>query len=99
MSESPVSIAIENGGVRPSHAHYFKRVPVGATHIDVYRVLELFEVRDPCVQHAVKKLLAAGRRGAGKDMNKDIQEAIDSLERFKAMRKEEDIGAMRPPSI
>ena len=36
------------------HGHYFKPVH-NLTHIDVYRVLELFEVTDPCVQHAVKK--------------------------------------------
>jgi hypothetical protein len=29
------------------------------THIDVYRVLKLYNVTDPCLQHAVKKLLVA----------------------------------------
>ena len=71
------------------HSHYFKDVSQLDT-IDVYRVLELFNVADPCIQHAVKKLLVAGGRGAGKDINKDIQEAIDSLERWKDMRQEEN---------
>lgn len=63
--------------------------------VDVYRVLALFNVTDPCIQHAVKKLLVAGGRGAGKDIGKDVQEAIDSLERFKEMRVEDTIGRDR----
>jgi len=70
------------------HGHYFKDVSNLET-IDVYRVLELFNVVNPCVQHAIKKLLVAGGRGAGKDMGKDIQEAIDSLQRWQGMRSEE----------
>jgi len=72
------------------HSHYFKDVSHLST-IDVYRVLELFGVTDQKIGHAVKKLLCAGQRGQ-KDIDKDIQEAIDSLERWKAMRKE-DVAA------
>ena len=75
------------------HPHYHKDVRKLQT-IDVYRVLALFNVTDPCIQHAVKKLLVAGGRGAGKDLSKDVQEAIDSLERFKEMQAE-DIEAAR----
>ena len=71
-----------------AHNHYFKDVSK-LKYVDVYRVLELFNVTDPCIQHAVKKLLVAGGRGAGKDINKDIQEAIDSLARWKEMRVED----------
>lgn len=70
------------------HSHYFRSVQ-HLDHVDVYRVLALFNVADPCLQHAVKKLLVAGGRGAGKDEGKDIQEAIDTLERWKAMRAED----------
>lgn len=70
------------------HSHYFKDVSTLDT-IDVYRVLKLFNVTDPCLQHAVKKLLVAGGRGAGKDISQDVQEAIDTLERWKAMRAED----------
>lgn len=76
------------------HSHYFKDVSYLQT-VDVYRILQLFNVTDPCVQHAVKKLLVAGGRGAGKDITKDIQEAIDSLKRWQDMRAEEqpkDLG-------
>lgn len=69
------------------HNHYFKDVSKLQT-IDVYRVLSLFNVTDPCIQHAVKKLLVAGGRGAGKDINKDIKEAIDSLVRWQEMQAE-----------
>lgn len=46
--------------------------------IDVYDVLKAFEVHNPAIQHAVKKLLATGQRGY-KDRKQDISEAIDSL--------------------
>lgn len=68
------------------HSHYFKPVPF--THIDVYRILELYEVTDPCLQHAIKKLLVAGGRGS-KDKYKDVQEAIDTLSRWQDMRAED----------
>lgn len=69
------------------HDHYFKDVS-NFQRVDVYRVLRLFEVTDPCIQHAVKKLLVAGGRGS-KDVDKDIQEAMDSLLRWREMRKED----------
>lgn len=68
------------------YKHYFKDVS-NLNYIDIYRVLSLWNVTDPCIQHAVKKLLVAGNRGY-KDVEKDIQEAIDSLERWKEMQKE-----------
>lgn len=71
------------------HSHYFKDVK-HLEYIDVYRVLELFTVTNPCLQHAIKKLLVAGGRGAGKDLFRDVQEAIDSLNRFKEMFEEDN---------
>lgn len=72
--------------IRKVYNHYFKRVP--SKYIDIYRVLLVFEVDDPCISHAVKKLLVAGKRGA-KGIDKDIGEAIDSLRRWQEMREEE----------
>ena len=72
------------------HSHYFKDVSHLDT-IDVYRVLDLFQVTDPAIAHAAKKLLVAGGRGAGKDINKDIAEAIDTLIRWQAMRAEDNV--------
>lgn len=70
------------------YPHYFKDV-TDLDSIDVYRVLELFNVTNPCLQHAIKKLLVAGGRGA-KDIRKDVAEAIDTLERWQEMRLEDD---------
>ncbi len=68
------------------YGHYFRVSP--SLVIDVYRILQLFDVTDPCLQHALKKVLAAGKRGA-KDAGKDVQEAIDTLLRWQEMRAEE----------
>jgi len=48
--------------------------------VDVYDVLTAFDVRNPAIQHAVKKLLAPGQRGA-KDKLTDLREALQSIER------------------
>lgn len=48
--------------------------------IDIYDVLNLYEVHDPAVAHAVKKLLCAGKRGT-KSYLVDLQEAQNSLAR------------------
>lgn len=69
------------------HSHYKKDVSRLET-LDVYRVIDLFEVTHPALQHALKKILAAGKRGA-KDDARDVQEAIDSLERWQEMRNED----------
>ena len=71
-----------------SHEHYFKDVTHLKT-IDVYRVLDLFGVLNPCVQHAVKKLLCSGQRGV-KDTRQDVQEAITSLVRCLEMQTEDE---------
>lgn len=73
--------------MKDKHPHYHKDV-AHLTHIDVYRVLERFNVTSPTLQHAIKKLLVAGGRGA-KEISVDIQEAIDSLQRFQEMAFED----------
>jgi len=76
------------------HAHYFKDVSRLA-EVDVYRVLKLFAVTDPCLQHAAKKIICAGQRGA-KDLVKDISEARDSLSRALAMIAEDAVPVEWP---
>ena len=71
-----------------NHDHYFKDV-TSLKFIDIYRVLILFDVTDPCLQHAVKKLLCAGNRGV-KDELKDVQEAISSLTRYLEIKTEDE---------
>lgn len=80
-----------------SYSHYYKKVPEGVEYIDVYRVLEMFSVSDPAIQHALKKLLVAGGRGH-KDLIKDVEEAIISLNRWVDMRKEET-SVKKIPSV
>ena len=58
------------------HRHYFKDVS-NIAEIDVYTVLKLFDVTDPCLQHIVKKALCAGKRGH-KDMIEDLQNIVDT---------------------
>ena len=76
--------------MKKEYSHYYKKIPDGVSYIDVYRVLELFGVNDPAIQHAVKKLLVAGGRGH-KDLEKDVKEAVDSLNRWIEMREEENV--------
>lgn len=61
------------------HNHYFKDVS-GLHEIDVYMVLKLFNVTDPCLQHIAKKALCAGQRGH-KDFKKDLQDILDTAKR------------------
>ena len=70
------------------YPHYHKNV-AHLKYVDVYRVLILFGVTDPCLQHAIKKLLCAGNRGA-KDKTQDVQEAISSLLRYLEMQTENE---------
>ena len=57
--------------------------------LDIYRILKLYEVNDPCLQHAIKKLLCAGKRGV-KNQTQDINEAILSLQRLLEMQGEDN---------
>ena len=57
--------------------------------LDIYRILKLYEVSDPCLQHAIKKLLCAGKRGS-KNFLQDCNEAILSLQRLLEMQGEDN---------
>lgn len=72
---------------KEKYSHYYKDV-AHLKHIDVYRVLSLFLVTNPCLQHAAKKILCAGTRGQ-KEFEQDIKEAIDSLNRALEMITED----------
>lgn len=74
--------------------HYYKNVS-GLDEVDVYRILELFEVTNPAIAHAIKKLLVAGGRGS-KSLERDVSEAISTLQRWQGMRLED---VTRSPSI
>jgi hypothetical protein len=60
--------------------HYFKELPAGTTHVDIYMVLALFDVTDQAIGHAVKKLMCPGQRG-DKSKMQDLEEAVKTLKR------------------
>lgn len=68
------------------YPHYFVEVP-NVTHVDISWVLRAFSV--PCCEgHAIKKLMAAGKRGA-KDKLQDLKEARDSITRAIEMEEQQ----------
>lgn len=68
------------------HSHYFKDVSKLEV-IDVYAVLELFGVTNPCMQHIVKKALCTGKRGH-KDFANDLQDIADTANRAVELNKQ-----------
>ena len=75
------------------HRHYFHDVS-HLQQVDIYRMLQLLDIADPALQHAFKKVAAAGKRGA-KSAAQDVQEAIDSLCRWQAMAAEDAVMQAR----
>ena len=55
--------------------------------IDVYDILQGFEVVNPAIQHAIKKLLMPGTRGY-KNKIQDLNEAKQSIERAISLEEE-----------
>lgn len=74
---------------------YVKNI-VKYSKLDIYRICHLYEVGDPGIQHAIKKLLCAGKRNGGKSLEQDYREAIASIQRAIEMIHED---AAQPPSI
>ena len=70
------------------HQHYKKDVR-HLDYIDVYRIIDLYELHDPCFQHALKKILVPGARGH-KDLTKDINDIIDTMQRKLEMMAENE---------
>ena len=69
------------------HAHYKKDISHLNT-LDIYRVTELFNPHS-CGAHIAKKALCSGQRGH-KDLLTDIQDIIDTAERWKEMLIEDE---------
>jgi hypothetical protein len=59
--------------------------------VDVYAVLEAFQVKCPARAQAVKKLLCAGQRGKGSEMDdlKGAEAAISRAIELQALREHE----------
>jgi hypothetical protein len=66
--------------------------------LDPYRLQELYKMH-PCAEHVVKKLLVAGEREGGKDLDTDISDCIRTLSRWQAMRAEDAESAPVSPGI
>lgn len=73
--------------------HYYRDVS-HLKKIDIYRFCDLFGVTGP-LEHALKKIACAGQRGA-KDFYKDLNEAIDSINRAIEMRQEDEAANQQP---
>lgn len=75
------------GGSKPKHSHYKKNVS-HLNVIDPYRIADLYDLH-PCADHIAKKALCTGKRGH-KDLLRDIQDIIDTAERWKEMIEEDN---------
>lgn len=58
---------------------YSREIKTGI-YADVYDVLKAWGVRNPALQHLIKKALQAGNRGH-KDLMEDLQDIVDSAKR------------------
>lgn len=67
------------------HKHY--KYSYKGIKLDPYRILQVYGINCPAQQHAIKKLLRAGN--SVKDLEQDIQEVIDALQRKLEMLKED----------
>lgn len=72
------------GSTKHSHYDYEYR----GIKIDPYRIFEIYQISNAAQQHAIKKLLRAGK--GEKPLGKDIREAIDSLNRWLEMIEEDE---------
>lgn len=59
------------------------------TEVDVYRVLDAFQVTDPCLQHLIKKALCSGLRGH-KDRLQDLEDIKLSIEKAIVLHKQKE---------
>jgi len=73
--------------VTHSGSKYLHDVQLVGGKIDVYAVLVAFGVSCPARQHAIKKLLCAGLRGKGDELQ-DLVEARDAVSRAIDLAKE-----------
>lgn len=77
----------KSGWSKEKHSHYKKDIS-HLKSIDPYRIADLYDLH-PCAEHIMKKSLCAGGRGH-KDLLRDIQDIIDTAERWKEMIEEDN---------
>ena len=66
--------------------HY--RMTFNGVKLDPYRICKLYEITDPAHQHAIKKLLRAGK--SIKSLRQDMEEVQMSIARMLEMMDEDD---------
>ena len=72
-------------GDMEARSKYHREIKPGV-FVDVYDVLKAFGVRNPALQHLVKKALAPGERGH-KDLMTDLDDIIVSAKRAKELEQ------------
>ena len=65
--------------------------------VDCYAIINACEIKDPAIQHALKKLLYSGIRGKG-DLIQDLTEAQDAISRAIEEAKKNCNGFINPVS-
>lgn len=81
-SKAPSLAAADTRINQPTDKHYdftYKGVK-----LDPYRIFKVYGITEPAQQHAIKKLLRAGKK-AGNPVIREIDEAILSLQRWREM--------------
>lgn len=79
----------EHGGskyLRTIHAADRAGLPI---KVDVYAVIEAFEITCPALQHALKKILACGVRGKGSKLD-DIKGVFDAMWRALELQEQRE---------
>lgn len=78
--------------INPSGSKYLRPVPCSILgQVDVYALLDAFDVTCPARAHAIKKLLCSGLRGKG-DTLQDLREAKDAVERAIQMQEAREVA-------
>lgn len=67
---------------------YHREIKPGV-HVDVYDVLRAWNVRNPALQHLIKKALQPGERGH-KTLEQDMDDIIVSAQRAKELEATHD---------
>lgn len=81
--------------VKPRSKYHMENLCKGVDEVDYYRVMDIFrigrtrQIGDSAVEHAIKKLLIPGERGA-KGRIQDLEEAVRSIKEAIKMVEESE---------
>lgn len=67
---------------------YHREIKPGV-HVDVYDVLKAWDVRNPALQHLIKKALQPGARGH-KTLDQDMADIVASAKRAQELEVSDD---------